>query len=237
VAGHAGTPHLGRAGGVVIHAEVLPEAQVACLQSLAPAATDLGFHLAGGTAVALQIGHRRSVDFDWFAPRFPGRPVDLRESLASRGIALEPAALADQTVHGWVGGVRVSFFEFRPPLLERLVEWPEVGCRLASCSDLAAMKLLAVAQRGSKKDFIDVHALSGHMPLARMLDCYQQRFAVEDTGRVLAGLCFFDDADAEPMPVMLVDRDWEAVKYDLRDMVRQRVGNEHGGGGHGGWSR
>jgi hypothetical protein len=208
----------------VIHAEVLPEAQVACLQSLAPAATDLGFHLAGGTAVALQNGHRRSVDFDWFAPRFPGRPVDLRESLASRGIALQPTALADQTVHGWIGGVKVSFFEFRPPLLERLVEWPEVGCRLASCPDLAAMKLLAVAQRGSKKDFIDVHALSGRIPLAHMLDCYQRRFAVTDTGRVLAGLCFFDDAEAEPMPVMLVERDWETVKRDLRDMVRQRVG-------------
>ncbi len=208
----------------MIHAEVLPEAQAACLRSLAPAATDLGFHLAGGTAVALQIGHRRSVDFDWFAPRFPGHPVDLRESLASRGIPLEPTALADQTVHGWIRGVKVSFFEFRPPLLEPLVEWPEVGCRLASCSDLAAMKLLAVAQRGSKKDFIDVHALSGRMPLAHMLDCYQRRFGVIDTGRVLAGLCFFDDAEAEPMPVMLVQRDWETVKRDLRAMVRQSVG-------------
>ena len=109
------------------------------------------------------------------------------------------------------------------PLLEPLVEWPDVGCRLASCADLAAMKLLAVAQRATKKDFVDVHALSRQMPLARMLDCYQRRFGVTDTSRILAGLCFFDDAEAEPMPVMLVPLDWETVKRDLRDMVREAV--------------
>ena len=210
----------------MIHAEVLPDEQLACLRGLAPAATSLGFYLAGGTAVALHLGHRRSVDFDWFAPRFPGQPVDLSESLVAHGIVLEPTALAEQTVHGRIGGVKVSFLEFRPPLLEPLVEWAEVGCRLASCADLAAMKLLAVAQRGTKKDFIDVHALSRQMRLARMLDCYQTRFGVTDTSRILAGLCFFDDAEAEPMPVMLVPLDWETVKRDLRDMVRQTVSDQ-----------
>ena len=207
----------------MIHAEVLPDEQVACLRGLAPCVTGMGFYLAGGTAVALHLGHRQSVDFDWFAPRFPCQPVDLRESLAAHGIALEPTALAEQTVHGRIGGVKVSFLEFRPPLLEPLVEWPDVGCRLASCADLAAMKLLAVTQRGTKKDFVDVHALSRRMPLARMLECYQSRFGVTDTSRILAGLCFFDDAEAEPMPVMLVPLDWETVKRDLRTMVRETV--------------
>ena len=55
----------------MIHAEVLPDEQFACLLRLAPAATGMGFYLAGGTAVALHLGHRRSIDFDWFAPRFP----------------------------------------------------------------------------------------------------------------------------------------------------------------------
>lgn len=98
--------------------------------------------------------------------------------------------------------------------------------RPGSCADLAAMKLLAVAQRGTKKDFIDVHALSRQMRLARMRDCYQTRFGVTDTSRILAGLCFFDDAEAEPMPAMLVPLDWETVKRDLRDMVRQIVSDQ-----------
>lgn len=85
------------------------------------------------------------------------------------------------------------------------------------------MKLLAVAQRGTKKDFIDVHALSHQMPLARMLECYGRRFGVTDTSRLLAGLCCFDDAEAEPMPLMLVPLDWETVKEDLRAMVREVV--------------
>lgn len=214
---------MGRTSRVVIHAEVLPTEQAACLEVLAPVATALGFHLAGGTAIALHLGHRRSVDFDWFSPVFPGQSVDLRDTLAARGISFEPATLADRTVHGQIDGIRVSFLEFRPPLLEALVPWSDVGCRLASLADLAAMKLLAVAQRGTKKDFIDVHALSRRLPLSRMLDCYRRRFGVTDTSRVLAGLCFFDDANPEPMPTMLVPLDWETVKHELREMVRNVI--------------
>ncbi|MFN7814542.1 MAG: nucleotidyl transferase AbiEii/AbiGii toxin family protein [Planctomycetia bacterium] len=208
----------------MMHAEVLPDRQMACLRTLGPAATELGFHLAGGTAVALAIGHRRSVDFDWFIQRFPGRSVDMRELLASRGVDLVPESLAERTVHGRVAGVNVSFLEFRPPLLEPLVEWPELGCRLASVADLAAMKLLAVTQRGTRKDFIDVLALSRILRLDRMLACYRRRFEVTDTSRVLAGLCYFDDADPEPMPTMLVPLDWETVKHELRALVRAAAG-------------
>lgn len=207
----------------MIHAEVLPDEQIACLRTLGPVATDLGFYLGGGTAVALMFGHRRSVDFDWFTPRFPGNPVDLAETLHNRGIEIETNSLAERTVHGRISGVKVSFLEFRPPLLEPLEEWPEFGLRLASCADLATMKLLAIAQRGTKKDFIDVLALSRRLPLDRMLDCYRRRYGVADTSRVLAGLCFFDDADAEPMPTMLVPGDWNVMKQSLRDLVRRVV--------------
>lgn len=220
MAGDTGAAHLGGQSRIVIHAEVLPDEQLACLRVLGPAATDLGFHLAGGTAVALTLGHRRSVDFDWFTPRFPGQPVDLAESLARRGVTLEPSTLAEPTVHGLIAGIRVTFLEFRPPLLEPLVAWPELGCRLASVADLAAMKLLTVAQRGTKKDFIDLVAISRVLPLAAMLECYRRRFGVTDTSRVLAGLCYFDDADTEPMPTMLVPLEWNAVKHEIRTMVR-----------------
>lgn len=58
-------------------------ARILSAGTLESTATSLGFYLAGGTAVALHVGHRRSVDFDWFAPRFPGQPVDLSESLGA----------------------------------------------------------------------------------------------------------------------------------------------------------
>lgn len=137
---------------------------------------------------------------DWIVQHCGRQPsAPLREE----GVHLETTGLADRTVHGRIHGVKVSFFEFRPPLLEPLVDWPEGGCRLAACEDLAAMKLLAVTQRGTKKDFIDVHALSHALPLEAMIDCHQRRFGVTEASRVLARLCYFDDAEAEPMPRML----------------------------------
>jgi hypothetical protein len=212
---------VGGSDTLVIHAEVLPAEQLACLRRLGPAAIRLGFHLAGGTAVALQCGHRQSIDFDWFTPRFPGSPVDLAETLRHDGIHLETSGIADRTVHGHIGGVKVSFFEFRPPLLRPLVAWTECGCLLAAREDLAAMKLLAVAQRGTKKDFIDLHALSHDLSLEVMIDCYQRRFGVTEASRVLAGLCYFDDAEHDPMPRMLAPTTWSEVKDDLRAMIRR----------------
>lgn len=155
----------------MMHAEVLPPEQQACLRQLGPAATALGFHLIGGTAVAIHFGHRQSVDFDWCTQQFPVEPVNLTAALA--GLA-----------------------------------------------DLSAMELLAVSQRGTKKDFVDVHVLVGVMPLKAMIDAYCCRFGVSDPGRVPASLCYFDDAEAEPMPRMLVPSDWDAIKEDIRRQVR-----------------
>ena len=212
---------MGRVARPMMHAEVLPPEQQACLRRLGPAATAEGFHLIGGTAVAIHLGHRQSVDFDWCTQQFPGEPVNFAASLAGRGVRLVPTSLAHGTVHGSVDGVKASFLEFKPPLLEPTLDWPEYGCRLAGLADLAAMKLLAVSQRGTKKDFIDVHALCGAMPLEAMMNAYCRRFGLTDFGRVLAALCYFDDADDEPMPTMLVPSDWEAIKRGIRLQVRE----------------
>jgi Nucleotidyl transferase AbiEii toxin, Type IV TA system len=204
----------------MMYADVLPPEQKACLRRLGPAATALGFHLIGGTAVAIQLGHRQSVDFDWCTQQFPVEPVNLMAALAGRGVPLALTSMAHGTVHGSVDGLKVSFLEFKPPLLEPTIDWPEYGCRLAGPADLAAMKLLAVSQRGTKKDFVDVHMLVGVMPLKAMIDAYCHRFGVSDPGRVLASLCYFDDAEAEPMPTMLRSADWEVIKDDIRRQVR-----------------
>jgi len=100
---------MGRVLRPMMHAEVLPQEQQACLRQLGPAATALGFHLIGGTAVAIQLGHRQSVDFDWCTQQFPVEPVNLSATLAGRGVPLAPTSLAHGTVHGYVAGVKVSF--------------------------------------------------------------------------------------------------------------------------------
>lgn len=120
----------------------------------------------------------------------------------------------------WKEGVRVSFLEFGYPLLRPLVQWEALGCVLAAPDDLAAMKLLAVAQRGAKKDFFDLHALmlSG-LSLEQMLESYRQKFSVADVSRVLYSLCYFDDADLEPLPRMLTDVSWTEVKSAIQRRV------------------
>jgi hypothetical protein len=109
-----------------------------------------------------------------------------------------------ETLHASTRGVAVSFLESRYPSLRPPVECPEFGCTIAALQDLAAFKLLAIAQRGVKKDFLDVYALGmSGLSLPDMLACYRQKFSVRDTGRVVFALCYFDDADRAPMPKML----------------------------------
>ena len=137
---------------------------------------------------------------------------------------LEPTALAEQTVHGQIGGVKVSFLEFRPPLLESLVEWPEFGCRLASCADLAAMKLLAVAQRGTKKDFIDLYYLLKHYSLKQILEFYAIKYGHTSTFMVLKSLSYFEDAEEDILPnVFDHSISWESVKKVIIEEVKQVI--------------
>jgi hypothetical protein len=121
-----------------------------------------------------------------------------------------------------VQGVRASFFEYRYRLLEPLAAWPESGCLLAAPADLACMKLSAIAQRGSRKDFVDLYALvtAGHS-LAAMLEAYQKKFGVQEIGHLLYALSFFDDADGERMPRMIWRVSWPAVKRSVRGWVRE----------------
>jgi Nucleotidyl transferase AbiEii toxin, Type IV TA system len=200
------------------HDEILTERQRKALRFLGPGTAERDFFLAGGTAIALYLGHRRSVDFDWFHPNQIPDPLRLSGEIQGEGIPFETGQVARGTLYGSVHGVRVSFLEFRYPML---VPWPEYGCRLAGLRDLACMKLSAIAQRGSRKDFIDVYALgqTGHT-LPDMLAWYREKFKVEDVGHVLYALTYFDDAEAERMPRMLWQTPWKQIKQAIQDQVR-----------------
>ena len=131
----------------------LTSMQLQVLQKLAPSAAEHQFYLGGGTALAIFLRHRRSVDMDWFTlERFPD-PMAFAQALHDAGIPFETGQAAPGTLHGQVEGVRVSFFEFRCPMLSPLIHWSVTGVYLASFDDLACMKLSAITQRGAKKIF------------------------------------------------------------------------------------
>jgi hypothetical protein len=208
-----------------LHPEVLSAVQKRVLRRLGPLVTHQGFHLVGGTALAIYLGHRHSVDLDWFTREPIEDPLRLAQDLRERGVSLVAGHIGRGTLHGSVSSVRVSFLEYRYPLLKEPVSWPEFGCLLASLDDLACMKLSAAAQRGSKKDFIDIYALSlRHCPLREMLRLYQQKYSIDDIGHVLYGLAYFDQANTERMPKMVWDTDWRTVKRAIRGWVQDVVG-------------
>ena len=144
---------------MTIHLETVSGEQLEAIRLLAPPLTARQMYLAGGTSVALQLGHRRSVDLDWFSSQTIADPMALARDLRSADVPFETGSVERGTLHGQVLGVPVSLLEFGYPLLRPPVVWPEVNCQLASLVDLAAMKLVAIAQRGSKKDFFDIYAL------------------------------------------------------------------------------
>lgn len=203
-----------------LHPEVLPETERQALAALAPSACRAGFYLAGGTAVAIHLGHRQSVDLDFFTPSRIDEPLALAERFRSEGIALETGQVAPGTLHARLFGVRSSFLSYSYPLLRPTVSWSEFSCELASIDDLACMKLAAVAQRGARKDFLDVFAIGqARLSLSQMLELYQSKYGIRDVGHVLAGLCYFEDAEREPMPITLLPVDWAEVKSTIRSWV------------------
>lgn len=203
------------------HLEVLDRAQAAVLRRMGAAMARDGFHLAGGTAVALHLGHRRSVDLDWFTASALADPLQHAGRMRSAGLMLTDVETQRGTLHARVDGVRVSLIEYLYPLLREAEPLGDTGALVASLEDLCAMKLAAVAQRGTRRDFVDVHALAVRFrPLAELLDCYRKKYGVADATHVLYGLSYFDDAESERMPDMLAPADWAAIKEDIRGWIK-----------------
>ncbi len=209
---------------MILHWEALAARQRSVLVRLGPVVTAEGFYLAGGTAVALHLGHRRSLDLNWFTERPLLDPLALAGSIHRQNGDLEVRQTAPGTLHASAAGISVTFLEYRYPLLQPLEPVETCGCRLASLDDLACMKLAAVVQRGARKDFLDIYALgTRHRPLSEMLSLYQQKYAIRDVLHVLQGLSYFDDADKERMPRLLWRFDWRTVKGTIQGWVREMV--------------
>lgn len=164
--------------------------------------------LVGGTALALQLGHRKSIDLDFFGT------VDceaeyLRESIA--GIASLTILKESPHIHIYiVDGIKVDIVNYKYPWLDDVVL--EQGLRLASVSDIAAMKITAIIGRGTKKVFIDIAFLLHHFSLEEILHFYAAKYNDSSVFMAMKSLAYFDDAEADPMPDMFVNQSWQQVK-------------------------
>lgn len=206
----------------VLHGEfrTLSEAQVRALAVLHAPLQALHFYLADDIGVALHLGHRQSHDLDFFRSQTAADPADLVRRLAIEVPELTVIRTAPGTVVGRLLGVQVSLFDHEPALLDAPETEAASGTPVAGQDDLLAMKLLAIQNRGEKRDFIDLYCMlraSGE-GLGHALDCLQRRYGA-DPYSALRALVFFDDADRAPDPVLVEPLDWREVKAFFRREV------------------
>jgi hypothetical protein len=193
--------------------EVLTATQLRVLDGLTAVRALQEFYLAGGTALALRHGHRRSIDFDFFRPNdFDTQELVLALERAFADLQRLPSGA--QTLYVRLFHVTTSLFRYPYPLLEPVTPTPW-GFGLASDADIAAMKIEAIAGRGSRKDFIDLCVLcrSG-LTLDAAFDLFDRKYGTGRTDRYhrLRALGYFEDAEREPMPDMLIPFDWDEAK-------------------------
>lgn len=200
----------------MLHYEtIIPETH-SLLEKLSALPVLKDVRLVGGTALALQLGHRTSVDLDFFG-RINADSEELRDILREVG-RVEVASVSKNINIFWINGVKVDMVNYPYPWLDLPIV--EDGVRLASLNDIAAMKVSAIVNRGTKKDFIDLYTLLLHFALDEILDMYSRKYSDGSLFIVMKSLTYFDDAETDPMPYVLNDTTWETVKDFLRKVVR-----------------
>lgn len=202
----------------MLHTEAVLKSTLDLLRELQSLPRMADMRLVGGTALALHMGHRKSVDLDLFG-RFE-EDTPFRVLLTNAGhVADGPERGVVQTLR--VDGVKVDLVNYPYPWLQPSSD--ENGISVAGIQDIAAMKLSAAANRGRKKDFIDIAFLLDVFALKDMFGLYQKKFSVSEFSFALRGLTYFDDAEDDPMPEMLMPVTWGDVKTKIESRVREYV--------------
>ena len=177
-----------------------------------------GCRLVGGTALALQYGHRSSVDLDMFGD-VPDDDQALLEILEEFG-KVQGQKTTKNIKSFIVDGIKVDFVNYSHfPWIDDAVD--EDGLRLASPKDIAAMKISAIEGRGSKKDFYDLFFLLQHYTLEEMLCFYVQKYPQFSMFRVRMSLTYFEDAEKQDNPKLFENVGWETVKESIEEAVKK----------------
>jgi hypothetical protein len=187
------------------------------------------FYLAGGTGLALHLGHRFSVDLDFFSPApdavGPEVRTVLRETLDDPTLSITHDK--EGTFVATWRGVGLSFF--RLPLYP-LIQQPFLvdGVLVATVEEIGAMKLAAIIDRGTRKDLVDLYYILQKEPLERLFAVAASKYARVRTFAISAtrALAYFDDAEALPMPLMIDRTPWATMKRFLEHQAME-AGRKH----------
>lgn len=187
------------------------------------------WYLAGGTALALQVGNRKSVDLDFFTT---DRNFDLKNLLDNFiGNNDWHTEVEDKnTIYGVLCGAKVSFIAY--PFFVHKQDFVKHGTvNVLSPIDIAVMKIIAVSQRGRKRDFFDLYWCAGHIePLVSLMKRLKEQYpsVAHDYNHILKSLVYFEDAESDPEPEIYFKADWQKVKdffeTEIPKITRELIG-------------
>jgi predicted nucleotidyltransferase component of viral defense system len=176
------------------------------------------FFLVGGTALALQLGHRISVDLDLFTQNdFDAKKMfnELNKIFEIQDLTEETNTLNFNIVfpEKTENLIKVDLIKYSYPLINAIIEIDKI--RLLSIEDIIPMKLSAVAGRGSKKDFYDIHYLLNKYNFEQMFDLFEKKFPNTNKFHILKSLTYFEDAELEPNPKTIEKSNWDKIKKEI----------------------
>lgn len=196
----------------MLHTETVEPDTLSLIRSLQSKPYTSGFLLVGGTALALQIGHRTSVDIDFFSnKRFDVESllVQLQEdfSVSIRNRMPHAILLEIQKIK--------TDFVFQPSeLIDTSIQLGQIT--MASTLEIAAMKIGAITARGRKRDFVDLYCLLKHFTLPTILAAFLKKYPDATMELAVRSLFYFEDADQDPEPKCFFDYDWAKVKGAIK---------------------
>lgn len=198
----------------LLHFDILPKATLRALKKCA----DLSFfsqdkwYLAGGTALALQVGHRQSVDLDFFTELKSFDEKKVEELLNSQG-KWETTSLSKGTLYGEFLGAKISFIAY--PFFIPAMPMRKYGTVAVMMSlDIAVMKIIAISQRGRKRDFFDLYWICQNVQsLSEIIPRVHKQYTIrQNLTHILKSLVYFEDAETDPEPEIYFKADWDIVK-------------------------
>lgn len=175
------------------------------------------FFLVGGTALALQIGHRLSIDIDLFSMNSFDEENMLSTIEDKYNFILDYRR--KNTLKGEIAVVKVDFITHNYPLVKPLLVIGDV--RMGSLEDIAAMKLNAISGSGTRiKDFIDIAYLSTKLTLSEMVDAYEDKYASRNPAMVVKALDYHADIDFnEKVDMLDSNYKWKNIETRLKQMT------------------
>jgi hypothetical protein len=174
-----------------MHTEALTEEGIRLFPALA---SFDGFYLAGGTALALQIGHRLSIDFDLFRDGAIERTLLSKVKRIFPDRVVEPAINNPEELTVFIDSVKLTLLAYPFPLIEPLI--PVGGLNMLSIREIAATKAYSIGRRGTYKDYIDLYFIisEGHASLEEIIAMAERKFGHEFNSRLFTEqLLFMDD--------------------------------------------